>query len=215
MKNKNEMYPIVFLIFGIILMMLVSGLSIRRYIKNMKAQRVSKASSEQKEDSKIFFNKPEIHPENTSLKIYKSKKVLELYGDNKLIGRFKIGLGTQEKGAKEKEGDNKTPEGSYYVCYINANSKYKYFFGISYPNIKDAKNGLEKNIIDKTTYNSIKIAIEEGRTPPWHTALGGEIGIHGGGTESNWTYGCIALDDKDIDILKNYINIKSPVYIYK
>lgn len=194
-------------------MILVSGISIRNYINHSNS--TIKVSSKLKDSNRIFFNKPVSEPENTSVKIFKKRRVLELYGDNKLIGRFKIGIGRQNSGFKEKEGDNKTPEGSYYVCYINANSKYKYFFGISYPNIKDAQNGLNKNIINEITYNKIKRAIDEERTPPWHTPLGGEIGIHGGGTKSDWTYGCIAMSDIDIDIIKEYIRLKTVVNIYK
>ncbi|MBP2031357.1 murein L,D-transpeptidase YafK [Clostridium algifaecis] len=215
MKNRDRIYPAAFFIFGVILIALVSGMSIKNYIKQNNNIKQVSANNKQKESQKIFFNRPQNDPENTTVKIYKSKNIMELYGDEKLIGRFKVGFGRVNKGYKEKEGDNKTPEGSYYVCYINPNSKYKYFFGISYPNEKDAKNGLDKNIINKITYNRIKDAIDDRRQPPWHTALGGEIGIHGGGTKSDWTYGCIAMENEDIYKVKEYIRLRTEVYIYK
>lgn len=215
MKNTDKIYPVVFFIFGIILIGLVSGVSIKNYIKQSKDIKQVSVSNKQKESAKIFFNKPQNDPENTSLKVYKSKKIMEVYGDGKLIGRFKIGLGRVNKGPKEKEGDNKTPEGSYYICYINPNSKYKDFFGISYPNEKDAKNGLDKNIINKITYNRVKDAMDDRRQPPWHTALGGQIGIHGGGTTTDWTYGCVTMNDEDIYKVKEYIRLKTEVDIYK
>ncbi|WP_147565641.1 L,D-transpeptidase family protein [Clostridium tyrobutyricum] len=216
MKNKNIIFPVIFLIFGIILMILVSGLSIRNYVKINNANKIISVNSKNiTNQKKIFFKKPLNEPVNTSISIYKSKKIMELYADKKLIGRFKIGLGRQIEGKKEREGDNKTPEGSYYVCYINTNSKYKYFFGISYPNIKDAENGLNKNLINKITYNKIKDAIDEKISPPWHTPLGGEIGIHGGGTKYDWTYGCIAMSDEDIYKAKEYIRLGTSVNIYK
>lgn len=216
MKNREMVSPVVFFIFGIILMILISGLSIRNYVKKENQSKSTSVNLQyEKNGKKLFFTRPEDNPENTSVKIYKNRKVLELYGDKKLIGRFKIGLGRQSIGRKEREGDNKTPEGNYYVCYINPNSKYKYFFGISYPNIKDAENGLNKNLISTVTYNRIKDAIDEESTPPWHTELGGEIGIHGGGTSADWTYGCIALSDGDIDTIKEYVKLSTPVNIYK
>lgn len=215
MKKRDGFSPFLFLIFGIILIALISGLSIRSYIKNNRNLEKASVKSNNQNSNKVFFKTPENIPQDTSIKIFKQRRILELYGDNKLIGRFKISIGRQNSGAKEREGDNKTPEGSYYVCYINANSKYRYFFGISYPNVKDAQNGMDKNIIDEITYNKIKMAIDDGRTPPWHTPLGGEIGIHGGGTQSDWTYGCIAMSDKDIDIVKEYIKLKTSVDIYK
>ncbi|WP_446898933.1 L,D-transpeptidase family protein [Clostridium sp. LBM24168] len=215
MKKRHVFSPFLFLIFGIALITLISGLSIGSYVKNSKNRNKASVNSNNKSDNKIFFTRPGNDPKNTSVKIFKKKRILELYGDNKLIGRFKISIGRQNSGAKEREGDNRTPEGSYYVCYINANSKYRYFFGISYPNIKDAQNGMNKNIIDEITYNKIKRAIDEGKTPPWHTPLGGEIGIHGGGTQSDWTYGCIAMSDKDIEIVKEYVKLNTAVYIYK
>lgn len=61
------------------------------------------------------------------VKIYKERRIIELYGDNKLIGRFKMALGRVPQGKKQREGDNKTPEGNYYICYINSKTKYKYF----------------------------------------------------------------------------------------
>ncbi|MCH3963075.1 MAG: L,D-transpeptidase family protein [Clostridium sp.] len=215
MKKRDGVYPFLFLVFGIILITLISGLSIKSYVRNSQDKSKVSVNSNNQYNNKIFFIKPAYDPKDTSVKIFKEKRILELYGDNKLVGRFKISLGRQVSGAKEREGDNRTPEGSYYVCYINANSKYKYFFGISYPNIEDAQNGLNKNVIDEITYNKIKMAIDEGRTPPWHTPLGGEIGIHGGGTQSDWTYGCIAMSDKDIDIVKDYIKLKTEIYIYR
>ncbi len=52
-------------------------------------------------------------------------------------------------------------------------------------------------------------------SPPWHTPLGGEIGIHGGGTKYDWTYGCIAMSDEDIYRAKEYIRLGTCVNIYK
>ncbi|MFL0196675.1 murein L,D-transpeptidase family protein [Clostridium sp. WILCCON 0269] len=220
MKDKSKFFPIIFLISGIIIILTVSVLSVKKYIKqngNRSVLEDNISNEKLKKDSKekLFFQKPKEIPDKISITIYKGKKIMELYGDNQLMGRFKIGLGRAPEGKKEKEGDNKTPEGSYYVCYVNSQTKYKYFLGLSYPNIDDAQKALNESIINKSTYEKIKAAIENKKQPPWNTPLGGAIGIHGGGAEYNWTYGCIALSDSDIDILKQYASIKTPVKIYK
>lgn len=231
MKGKGKAFPIMFLIFGVVLITSISGLSIRNYIKNQNTakEKLKQASLENNktaeakgtnkeinsDDLKIFFNKPENTPAQSSIKIYKGKKVLELYADEKIIGRFKIGLGTYIEGNKEKEGDNKIPEGSYYISSKISKTKYTYFMGISYPNTKDAQNGLDKGLIDKATYEMIKSAIEEKKQPPGNTQLGGSIGIHGGGTEYENTYGSISLSNEDINIIKQYVNIGIAVEIYK
>ncbi|WP_368488611.1 murein L,D-transpeptidase family protein [Clostridium sp. BJN0013] len=221
MKDKNRFFPFVFLIFGIILILTISLVSVKRYIKQSKSENnfknvlLKEKAEENNDEKKLFFKKPEKFPGTTSIKIYKERRVMELYGDNELIGRFKMALGRVPEGKKQKEGDNKTPEGNYYICYINSETKYNYFLGISYPNIEDARRGLNEGIIDKNTFERIKKAIENKEQPPWNTPLGGTIGIHGGGAEYNWTYGCIALSDNDMDILKQYVFVKTLVQIYK
>lgn len=225
MRNKYKMFPLVFLLFGLILISAIAGSSIRKHVKNSgnnnatsKNVSINKTLSIEKEgkkEEKIFFNKPEKAPSKTSIKVYKKRRIMELYGDGELIGRFKIGLGRSPEGDKEKEGDNRTPEGSYYICYKNSQTKYSYFIGISYPNIKDAENGLNRGVINQATYNKIKKAIDNNQQPLWNTPLGGAVGIHGGGTKYDWTYGCIALSNEDLDILKQYTPMKTPIDIYK
>lgn len=229
MKKKRKAFPLVFLIFGMVIIYIIAGSAIKRHISVSKQELVESnkssstedkksvdtSSDDNKDNSKIFFIKPETIPSRTLVKVYKDKRILELYGDEKLIGRFKIGLGRSPWEDKEKEGDNRTPIGKYYICSRNGSTKYTYFMGLSYPSIKDAQKGLEEGIINKDTYNRIKSAIESGQQPPWNTPLGGAVGIHGGGNKYDWTYGCIAMTNEDINILKQYTPLKTPVEIYK
>lgn len=152
----------------------------------------------------LFFKEPSLKPSQTNIKIFKNDRILELYGDEELIGRFKIVLGGHPEGDKNKEGDSRTPEGTYYICTRNPNSPFTLFMGISYPSIEDAKRGLNNGLIDNRTFENIKEHINEKKQPPWNTTLGGEVGIHGGGTFRDWTLGCIALSDDDIRILWEY-----------
>ena len=99
------------------------------------------------------------------------------------------------------EGDGKTPEGEYYVCVRNSNSSFYLSLGVSYPNKEDAGAALEDGRIDNATYKRIADAIDNRQCPDWYTALGGAIMIHGCGGSSDWTAGCIAVDNDVMDIL--------------
>ncbi|WP_123054212.1 L,D-transpeptidase family protein [Clostridium sp. JN-1] len=226
MVKIYKFFPVIFLAFGILLIGTVSTVSIGGYIKNRAVSSPvnSNANSSNEnhnyknddmDNKKIFFNKPGKIPEKTSIKVYKKKKILELYADKKLIGRFDISLGSSIDGKKEMQGDNKTPEGNYYICYKTNKTKHTYFIGISYPNIQDAKKGLEQGTIDKQTFDRIKSAIDEKKQPPWNTALGGDVGIHGGKDNHNLTCGSVMLSNDDINILKKYVTLNTPVDIYE
>jgi murein L,D-transpeptidase YafK len=192
--------------------------SSQKRINNLQAGKLSgkinEAEAAELEDE-LFFNKPDNVPSNTSIKIYKGKRILELYGNDKLIGRFKIALGRSPEGDKNEEGDTKTPEGSYYICTRNDNSKFTLFLGLSYPNTEDAKRGLKNNLITPDIYEEIKTAEDLKQCPPWNTLLGGEVGIHGGGNTPDWTLGCIALSDENIRIIWDYAPLKTPVDIFQ
>ncbi|MCT4631504.1 MAG: L,D-transpeptidase [Firmicutes bacterium] len=167
-----------------------------------------------------LVNKPKapqalISSDESLIKIYKSERILELYINETLTDTFSIGLGSSPKGDKYKEGDKKTPVGKYYVCTRNEKSRFTLFLGLSYPDIEDAKNALDNDFISKETYDSIVDAIEKGLQPPWKTKLGGEVGIHGGGSNTDWTWGCISLSDEDVKKLWLYAPLNTPVEIYE
>jgi L,D-peptidoglycan transpeptidase YkuD (ErfK/YbiS/YcfS/YnhG family) len=84
---------------------------------------------------------------------------------------------------------------------------------LSYPNTEDAKRGLKAGLIAREEHDAIAAAIGKRATPPWKTALGGEIFIHGRGSGRDWTQGCIALDDKDIREIYRAIPALTPVEI--
>lgn len=107
-----------------------------------------------------------------------------------------VALGFAPEGNKEKEGDGKTPEGKYFVC-LKKRGKYGPSLGISYPSVQDAL----RLQADEELLNCIREREAEGVRPPWGSFMGGEIYIHGGGTEADWTAGCIALSDGDAEKL--------------
>lgn len=155
-----------------------------------------------------------VKPSVVSVKVYKSRGVLELYGDGELIGRTRCIVG-RDKGHKQKEGDYRTPEGEYYVVTRNDKSQYTLFFGLNYPNERDAVQGRDAGLIDDAQYEKIVQAAKGGEAPPWDTDMGGWIGIHGNGEGRPDTQGCIAVPDKDILVIGKYLKIGSKVEIFE
>ena len=112
-----------------------------------------------------------------------------------------MGLGRNPVGRKLAEGDGRTPEGRYYIRLVKEDGKYGRSLGLSYPSIHDALLAQAQRRIDQRTCRSILLAHKEQRRPPWGTPLGGEIYLREGGSDRDWTEGCIALDSKDMDVL--------------
>lgn len=154
--------------------------------------------------------------------IDKSDRKLYFYEKNS-ISEYPISYG-YVPGKKEKAGDHKTPEGEYYICEKHPSAAFHRFLGLSYPNLEDAKNGLEKEIISKSQYETIKNNTKNGRCS-WNTSLGGTVGIHGEkkikkngenirlGPEKNWSRGCIITNDILIEELYKKISIGTRVIV--
>jgi murein L,D-transpeptidase YafK len=150
-----------------------------------------------------YFYPEDKMPENIAIDnivVFKSKRKLMVYSKGKLIKTYNISLGTQPIGAKEYEGDKKTPEGIYFINDKNPHSGYHKNLGISYPN--------EENI---------QKAKQLGK------AVGGDIKIHGLRNKLgffgkfqrwfDWTLDCIALTNQEIDELYKAVAIGTPIEI--
>ncbi len=151
--------------------------------------------------------------ENPRLVIKKKSRLLKVFDGKKLIKTYKISLGFDAEGDKRVEGDGKTPIGEFYVFAKNDQSKFYLSIGLSYPNAEAAKRGLREKIISSEEYEAIMKAVEEKRMPPQKTALGGEIYIHGGGAETNWTKGCVAVRDEEMKEIFNAVEVGAKVFI--
>jgi murein L,D-transpeptidase YafK len=145
--------------------------------------------------------------------VRKKRRALEVYDGGKLIKTFTVVLGFAPSGDKEIEGDGKTPEGEFYVFTKNAESKFHLSLGLSYPSKDDAERGLDAGVITGSERDAIVSAIDNKTMPPQKTALGGEIYIHGGGVESDWTWGCVALKNEEIEELFRVIPVGTKVMI--
>ncbi len=145
-----------------------------------------------------------IDTQKLQLSVKRGKKTLMVL-DNIAIGRNGAGF-------KTHVGDDVTPIGQYRIAWINRKSPYYRFFGFDYPTKTTAEEGLAWGLIDRTAYRRIIDAHDAGKVPPQDTTLGGQIGIHGLGKADeqihqlmNWTHGCIALTNEQIDRLTPYI----------
>lgn len=150
---------------------------------------------------------------NPRIVILKSKRRLELYSGSALVRTYKVGLGLNPVPDKQRQGDRATPEGEFYVFTKNDKSAFYLSLGISYPNTEDAARGLRDGLITRTQHNAIVRANQRKATPPQHTALGGDIFIHGNGASSDWTWGCVALENEDIKELFDAVGQGTPVTI--
>jgi murein L,D-transpeptidase YafK len=133
--------------------------------------------------------------------VKKSESRLYLERDGKPFASFRATFGAEPKGHKQQEGDERTPEGRYVLDSKNANSAYYKAIHISYPNGQD-----------------IAAAKVQGVEP------GGLIMIHGqrngfGWLASvaqwfNWTDGCVAVSNKEMDTIWKAVDVGTPIEIF-
>ncbi|MBO0719647.1 MAG: L,D-transpeptidase family protein [Blastocatellia bacterium] len=133
--------------------------------------------------------------------VEKGKRKLSLIKSGEVLKSYRVALGRQPVGQKLREGDNKTPEGNFTIDYRNQNSCCHLALHISYPSKSDVERA-EKNGINP----------------------GGEIMIHGlragfGWVGSlhriaDWTRGCIAVTDREIEEICRAVPDGTPIEIY-
>jgi len=133
--------------------------------------------------------------------------------DGVVVRSWRIGLGFAPEGDKERQGDGRTPEGSFTITRLVPKSQYYKAFLINYPDPDDAQRGVRDGIIDQATADSIEAAHRRGVTPPQYTDLGGLIEIHGMGGSVDWTLGCVAADNAVIDELWPHTKVGTKVRI--
>jgi murein L,D-transpeptidase YafK len=132
--------------------------------------------------------------------IEKSKRTLTLMNGTESLKKYKVALGGQPVGAKDRQGDHKTPEGIYSVDSKNPNSQFYKALHISYPNPADRAN-----------------ARKLGLSP------GGDMEIHGLGSKwgwigakhrlTDWTDGCVAVTNEEIEEIYPLIKVGTTVEI--
>lgn len=141
-------------------------------------------------------------------------------GDKAQLTFNNIAIGRYGASSSRMKGDNQTPLGSFQISWIKQHHRYYRFFGVDFPNQEAADLALAEKRISRQAWLSITKAIESSRLPPQDTPLGGYIGIHGIGrgdrtvhSRFNWTNGCVALTNAQIDELSSWIKIGTKVVI--
>ena len=140
-------------------------------------------------------------------------KRLDVKRGKKILASFdKIAIGRRGAGFKNKRGDKITPLGTYKIGWVNNQSSFRTFYGFTYPSIENAKEALKKGLISRAVYYSILDAHHSNKIPPQNTPLGGRIGLHGLGSGNaqvhelwDWTKGCVAVTNQQIDALGQWI----------
>lgn len=132
--------------------------------------------------------------------VQKHDRVLSLWANGKIIKSYPIlALGADPVGHKRQEGDERTPEGRYYINEKHESKNFQKFLEISYPNEEDKR-------LAKTR----------------HVQAGGNVGIHGdrGGWDGflqrfdgSWTDGCITLRNNDVEEVYGLVDIGTPIWI--
>lgn len=138
-------------------------------------------------------------PPVTQVVVKKGERKLYLISGKTVLKSYDVGLGSQPVGPKVFEGDGKTPEGVYFIDRKNPASRYHLSLGISYPSAQDVAH-----------------AAMMGLRP------GGDIMIHGLGPEGrtlakqrrDWTAGCIAVTDEEIEEIFAMLQPGVPVFVY-
>ncbi|HPE34204.1 MAG TPA: L,D-transpeptidase [Bacteroidales bacterium] len=141
------------------------------------------------------------HNRSIALIIDKFAGKCYVFRNGKQIHEFDAELGKNWIGDKRTKGDRATPEGQYKITEKKENGRTKYYKAmlIDYPNEDDQKR--------------FKSELTNG-TLPRNAKIGGLIEIHGhGGKGTDWTDGCVALTDKDIDKLFGMVKTGTPVTI--
>ena len=149
-----------------------------------------------------FYPEPNLPPDTQvdSMVVYKSKRQLLAYSNGKLLKTYKISLGKNPIGDKKVQGDKKTPEGIYTINGKNPHSGYYKNLGISYPDSQDIEDAKS---IGKSTGGDVKIHGIRNR-------FGFISKFH---RWFDWTAGCIALTDNEVDELFKAVEVGTKIEI--
>ena len=130
-------------------------------------------------------------PPNTTIDrivVEKSARKLSIYRAGKKLKTYRVALGRNPTGAKQQEGDQKTPEGFYKIDNRNPNSNFHLALHISYPSAEDTARAAARGL--PAGYDIMVHGLPNGRS--WPGAF------H---RRKDWTAGCIALSDQEIEEL--------------
>jgi murein L,D-transpeptidase YafK len=155
------------------------------------------------------------------IEVGKRERILRAYCKRGAVVTMTVAIGRDEVGPKLRSGDDRTPEGKYRISGLPRQGRFHLFIPIDYPSEEDAVAARAEGRISEADYHRIIDAHGAGVPPPYDTALGGDLGFHGEGERwegdsehLDWTYGCVALSDDEIDFLASRTETGVTVWIY-
>lgn len=165
------------------------------------------------------FSLPTFAKSDISLvRVYKSERRLELVNsNNQVVKTYKVMLGKNPIGHKEQEGDNKTPEGTYSLDQKNPNSNFYKSLHISYPNFKDKMKAKKRGVKPGGDIMLHGLPNDFKEMNAWLETAGlsglGDDLIRAALPYLDWTSGCIAVTDEEIEEIYNLINVPTKILI--
>jgi len=142
-------------------------------------------------EQKVFSYAIQIGPADKIL-IEKRERRLTLISKGEVLKTYKIALGGDPKGPKERQGDNKTPEGTYFIDSRNKDSQYHLSLHISYPNENDKMRAKE-------------LGVSPGGNIMIHGIKNGFSWVGDSHAEVDWTKGCIAVTNEEIEEIERLV----------
>ena len=136
----------------------------------------------------------------TGIVVEKEKRIMTVFNGRKALKTYRIALGGNPVGHKEQEGDSRTPEGRYIIDAKNPKSSFHLSLHISYPNKTDRHNARHKGV---SPGGAIMI----------HGSPGGLGTLNALGFYTDWTAGCIAVSNEEIEELFAAVKIGTPILI--
>jgi murein L,D-transpeptidase YafK len=134
------------------------------------------------------------------VKVDKSENKMYLLEDGKIIKEYRVAFGGNPKGHKEQEGDKKTPEGTYTLDYKKEDSAFYRSMHISYPNQKDLDQAKKKGV----SAGGLIMVHGQRNTLQWSSKIIQRF---------NWTNGCIALTNNEMDEFMLLVNTGTKIKI--
>ena len=147
-----------------------------------------------------------------TLAVMRGAEVLDVY-DN-------IAIGSNGSTRSKLMGYEKTPLGQFTITEIRESKRFTVFLALDYPDLDHVQRAYAKGYIEADEFAGLKRAIDRGIAPPQNTPLGGHIGIHGIGAGDveihenfNWTNGCVALTNEQLQQLLAWVSPGTTVLI--
>ena len=141
-------------------------------------------------------------PKADAVLVRKSEKKLYLIAEGKPFKSYHVVFGANPAGHKQQEGDEKTPEGKYFLDYKKEDSAFYKAIHISYPNQKDIEN-------------SKKLGINPGGLIMIHGQRNGLGWLSFASQFFNWTNGCIAVTNAEMEEIWQAVNAGTPIEIFQ